>query len=45
MDGSEVKDLTSLLARFKDISGNIDPSKAPPDMTVSPHIISKVWFP
>jgi hypothetical protein len=29
-----VRDLTALLAGYMDASGNIDPSKAPEDMTV-----------
>ena len=32
-----MKDLTSMLSKFMDASGNIDPSKAPPDMTASFH--------
>ncbi|CAL5220844.1 g2928 [Coccomyxa viridis] len=29
----DMKDLTPMLSKFMDASGNIDPSKAPPDMT------------
>ncbi len=32
----DMKDLTPMLSKFMDASGNIDPSKAPPDMTASP---------
>ena len=34
---STLKDLTPLLSKYMDASGNLDPSKAPPDMTVSLH--------
>lgn len=37
MEGSDTKDLTELLSSFMDKSGNIDPAKAPPDMTASLH--------
>ena len=33
--GYDLNDLTPMLSRFMDASGNIDPSRAPPDMTAS----------
>lgn len=34
---STLKDLTPLLSKYMDASGSLDPSRAPPDMTVSSH--------
>ena len=34
MEGANLRDLTAMLSSFMDNSGNIDPSKAPPDMAV-----------
>ena len=34
MEGADMRDLTAMLSSFMDSSGNIDPSKAPPDMAV-----------